>query len=68
MAEYPSLDSGQSETGEPITFAQHGFRVRLTGVAIEPPDTPLTTIAIECDAEPNLDTDFVRKKKPRIGI
>jgi alpha-L-fucosidase len=56
------------KTGEPVNFAQDEYRVRLTGLPIEPPDTPLTTFAIECDAEPHQDTDFVRINKPRMGV
>jgi alpha-L-fucosidase len=32
------------------------------------PDTPVTTIALECDGEPTQNTDFVRKNKPRGGV
>jgi len=31
-------------------------------------DFPLTTIALECDAEPTQDTLFVRENKPREGV
>jgi hypothetical protein len=30
------------------------------------PDSPVTTIAIECESEPTQDTDFVRREKPRL--
>jgi alpha-L-fucosidase len=56
------------KTGEAVAFVQDDFRVRFTGLPMEAPDTPLTTIAIECDAEPHQDTDFVRKNKPRAGV
>jgi alpha-L-fucosidase len=56
------------KTGEPVTFAQDEFRVRFTGLPVEAPDYPLTTIAIECDAEPHQDTDYVRINKPRMGV
>jgi alpha-L-fucosidase len=56
------------KTGEPVSFAQDDFRVRFTGLPIEAPDYPLTTIAIECDAEPHQDTDYVRINKPRMGV
>jgi len=56
------------KTGETVVFTQDDFRVRFTGLPMEAPDTPLTTIAIECDAEPHQDTDFVRKNKPRMGV
>jgi alpha-L-fucosidase len=56
------------KTGEAVAFVQDDFRVRFTGLPMEAPDTPLTTIAIECDAEPHQDTDFVRQNKPRAGV
>ncbi len=55
-------------TGGKISFEQDRFRVRFTGLPQEAPDHPLTTIAIECDAEPRQDTLFVRNNKPREGV
>ncbi len=55
-------------TGGKISFEQDRFRVRFTGLPQEAPDHPLTTIAIECDAEPRQDMLFVRKHKPRDGV
>ena len=49
-----------------LKFTQDPYRVHLTGLPIDAPDSPVTTIAIECDAEPKQDTDFVRKNKPRV--
>jgi alpha-L-fucosidase len=54
-------------TGKEVKFEQDKFRVRFTGLPAEAPDTPVTTIAIECDGEPRQDTDFVRKERPRVG-
>jgi len=56
------------KTGEPVAFSQDDFRVRFTGLPMEAPDYPLTTIAIECDSEPHQDTDYVRENKPRMGV
>ncbi len=56
------------KTGESVTFAQDDFRVKFTGLPMEAPDYPLTTIAIECESEPQQNTDFVRKNKPRMGV
>jgi len=55
-------------SGEKITFQQDKYRVRLTGLPAEAPDHPVTTITIECDAEPTQDNIFVRKEKPREGV
>ncbi len=53
-------------TGAPVKFEQDEFRVRFVGLPDRAPDDPVTTIAIECDGEPNQDTDFVRKERPRL--
>ncbi len=51
--------------GTAIPFQQDRFRVRLTGLPVEAPDHPVTTIALECEGEPTLDNIFVRNEKPR---
>ena len=56
------------KTGESVAFKQDEYRVRFTGLPVEAPDYPVTTIAIECESEPRQDTDFVRKNKPRMGV
>ncbi|HLH19164.1 MAG TPA: alpha-L-fucosidase [Bryobacteraceae bacterium] len=53
-------------TGKEVKFEQEKFRVRFTGLPEQAPDTPVTTLAIECDGEPRQDTDFVRKERPRL--
>ena len=54
-------------TGKDVKFEQEKFRVRFTGLPEKAPDSPVTTIAIECDGVPHQDTDFVRKERPRVG-
>ncbi len=56
------------KTGESIPFKQDEFRVKFTDLPMEAPDYPVTTIAIECESEPQQDTDFVRKNRPRMGV
>ena len=56
------------KTGAPVQFTQDDWRVKFTGLAANPPDSPVTTIAIECDSEPHQDTDHVRREKPRAGV
>jgi alpha-L-fucosidase len=56
------------KTGETVTVAQDPYRVHLTGLPAKAPDSPVTTIALECESEPTQDTDFVRKNKPRAGV
>ena len=55
-------------SGKKVDFEQDRYRVRFTGLPAEPPDHPLTTIAMECDAEPTQDSIFVRREKPREGV
>jgi len=56
------------KTGEAVTVNQDPYRVHLTGLPAKAPDSPVTTIALECESEPRQDTDFVRKNKPRAGV
>jgi alpha-L-fucosidase len=55
-------------SGKPVKFEQERFRVRFTGLPENAPDEPVTTIAIECDGEPNQDMDQIRKERPRLGV
>jgi alpha-L-fucosidase len=56
------------KTGQMATVTQDGFRTHITGLPDAAPDSPVTTIAIECDGEPVQDTDYVRINKPRAGV
>jgi alpha-L-fucosidase len=55
-------------SGKNVEVHQDKFRVRFTGLPTTAPDHPLTTIAIECEAEPTQDTNIVRNEKPREGV
>jgi alpha-L-fucosidase len=55
-------------TGKPVAFQQDRFRLRLNGLPDEPPDSPITTMAIECDAVPTQDQLRVRREIPRLGV
>jgi alpha-L-fucosidase len=48
-----------------VEFSQDDFRVRFNGLPQAAPDSPVATIAIECDSEPIQDTMMVRKERPR---
>ena len=50
-------------TGQPVAFQQDAYRVRFTGLPARAPDSPITTLAIECDGEPEQDELFVRKRE-----
>ena len=56
------------KSGAEVKFTQNEFQTKLTGLPQRAPDFPLTTIALECDAEPMQDTLFVRENKPRDGV
>lgn len=51
-----------------VAFTQDRFRVRFTGLPTEPPDQPVTTLAIECADEPVQDTEFVRRERARAEV
>ncbi|MGO9894533.1 MAG: alpha-L-fucosidase [Bryobacteraceae bacterium] len=55
-------------SGKPVEFEQERFRVRFTGLPEKAPDEPVTTLAIDCDAEPHQDMDQIRKERPRLGV
>jgi alpha-L-fucosidase len=55
-------------SGNKIELQQDRFRLRLTGLPAVAPDTPLTTVAIECESEPIQDSLFVRSQRPRNRI
>jgi alpha-L-fucosidase len=56
------------KTGAEVKFTQDEFQTKFIDLPGKAPDYPVTTIAIECDAEPTQDADFVRKNKPRDGV
>ena len=55
-------------SGQPVKFEQEEFRVRFTGLPDKAPDDPVSTIAIECDGEPQQDMQNIRKNRPRAGV
>jgi len=55
-------------SGQPVKVEQDRFRVRFLGLPKSAPDSPVTVIAADCDAEPTQDTDFVRRERPRSGV
>ncbi|MES2393311.1 MAG: alpha-L-fucosidase [Acidobacteriota bacterium] len=56
------------KTGAPLKFIQDEFRVRVVDLPMQAPDSPIVTIALECESEPTQDTDFVRKNRPRFSV
>ena len=56
------------KTGMAVQFSQDGFRTRFAGLPVQAPDSPVTTIAVECDGEPKQDNIYVRNEKPRGSV
>src|SRR5579872_4270298 len=56
------------KTGAEVKFTQDDYQTKLTGLPMQAPDYPVTTIALECDSEPTQDTTWVRTNKPRDGV
>ena len=56
------------KTNQKVNVSQDPYRVHLTELPVDAPDSPVTTIAIECESEPTQDTLFVRNNKPRAGV
>ncbi|MFL6210080.1 MAG: alpha-L-fucosidase [Pyrinomonadaceae bacterium] len=50
-------------TGQNVEFEQDAYHVRFKGLPVKAPDEPVTTIAIECEAEPKQDELFVRRRE-----
>ncbi len=55
-------------SGKPVTFEQGDQYVRFTGLPVAAPDNPVTVLAIECDAEPIVNHNDVRKLRQRRGV
>lgn len=53
------------KTGQNVPFTQDEFSLRLTGLPLQPPDTPSTVIEVECEGEPLIDSNAIRSRWPR---
>ena len=53
---------------KPLTFTQDDLSLRITGLPGVAPDRPATVISIECDGEPLMDRDYVRKNRRRFKV
>src|SRR5438132_8476496 len=53
---------------KPLTFTQDDLSLKITGLPATAPDQPATVIASECDGEPALSHEYVRKTRPRFKI
>jgi hypothetical protein len=53
---------------KPLTFTQDDLSLRITGLPAIAPDQPATVIVIECDGEPEMSHEYVRKNRPRFKV
>jgi hypothetical protein len=53
---------------KPLTFTQDDLSLRITGLPPTSPSDLATVIAIECDGEPALSHEYVRKTRPRFKV
>ncbi len=56
------------KTGQSLKFTQDEFRLRLTGLPIDPPDSPATVIEVQCDGEPTVNHEAMRPLWPRYKV
>ncbi|MFT4112749.1 alpha-L-fucosidase [Silvibacterium sp.] len=55
--------------GAPLKFTQDAWRVHIAGLPEEAPDRPATTLVLECESEPRMNSDHeLRLAKPRGGV
>jgi alpha-L-fucosidase len=55
-------------TGKKVDFVQDDISVRFTGLPQSSPDSPFTVIEAECDSEPIIESDYVRRERPRAEV
>jgi alpha-L-fucosidase len=55
-------------SGKKVDFVQDDISVRFTGLPQDAPDQPVTVIAAECESEPTIDSEYVRRERPRAGV
>ncbi len=55
-------------TGKPVEFRQDVMRVHFLNLPKEAPDTPITTLALECDGPPEPQTEPSRVLRKRYGV
>jgi len=55
-------------SGQKVDFVQDDISVRFTGLPQNPPDSPVTVIEAECDSEPIIESDYVRRERPRAEV
>ena len=49
--------------GQRVEFEQDDYHVRFKGLPIKAPDSPVTTLVVECESEPKQEELFVRRRE-----
>ena len=55
-------------SGKKVEFVQDDISVRFTRLPLEARDQPITVIEAECESEPIIDSEDVRRKRPRAEV
>ena len=63
-----ALSARLLKTGQKLALRQDAYSLQITGLPVEPPDDPVTVIAVECDGEPGVDHHAIRPLWPRYDV
>jgi alpha-L-fucosidase len=63
-AKFKALSARFLANGLPVKFAQRGTQLIFSDLPAQPPDTPITVIAVECDREPVQEALSSRADRP----
>jgi alpha-L-fucosidase len=55
-------------SGKKVDFVQDDISARFTGLPYDAPDQPVTVIEVECESEPIVESEYVRRERPRAGV
>ena len=56
------------KSGQSVQFTQDDLSLRFTGLPVQAPDSPVTVLEVECDAEPVIDHNEIRPLWPRYQV
>jgi alpha-L-fucosidase len=63
-----ALSARLLKTGQKLEFRQDDISLQITGLPLEPPDDPVTVIAVECDRAPGVDHHAIRPQWQRYNV
>jgi alpha-L-fucosidase len=55
-------------SGRSVKFEQDDIAARFQGLPADAPEEPVTVIEAKCDTEPVIDSNYVRRNRPRDGV